>query len=137
MVNAKPICILHFIHPVKWKKSKRSSKNLSHSDVSKKNLPQGNETCTCLQKFRIDSERNVKFNHLYFKFDCSNFQVFLHTMYFFQDRFFMYHYQYIKVNIHQRYLHPQQVQVLPSLVTDCKKPLHRNRLIWGPGIGNF
>ena len=31
----------------------------------------------------------------------------------------------------------QQVQVLPSLVTDCKKPLHRNRLIWGPGIGNF
>ena len=36
MVNAKPICILHFIHPVKWKKGKRSSKNLSHSDFSKK-----------------------------------------------------------------------------------------------------
>ena len=34
-------------------------------------------------------------------------------------------------------INAQQVQVLPSLVTDCKKPLHRNRLIWGPGIGNF
>ena len=31
----------------------------------------------------------------------------------------------------------QQVEVLPSLVTDCKKPLHRNRLFWGQGIGYF
>jgi hypothetical protein len=27
--------------------------------------------------------------------------------------------------------------VLPSLVTDCKKLLRRNRLFWGLGIGNF
>ena len=32
---------------------------------------------------------------------------------------------------------PQQVEVLPSLVTDCKKPYHRNRLFWGPDIGYF
>ena len=31
----------------------------------------------------------------------------------------------------------QQVEVLPSLVTDCKKPLHQNRLFRGPGIGYF
>ena len=31
----------------------------------------------------------------------------------------------------------QQVEVLPSLVTDCKKPLHQNRLFWGSGIGYF
>ncbi len=31
----------------------------------------------------------------------------------------------------------QQVEVLPSLVTDCKKLLRRNRLFWGLGIGNF
>ena len=34
-------------------------------------------------------------------------------------------------------LSTQQVEVLPSLVTDCKKPLHQNRLFWGPGIGYF
>jgi hypothetical protein len=34
--------------------------------------------------------------------------------------------------------HPtQQVEVVPSLVTDCKKLLRRNRLFWGLGIGNF
>ena len=31
----------------------------------------------------------------------------------------------------------QQVEVLPSLVTDCKKPLHQSRLFWGSGIGYF
>ena len=31
----------------------------------------------------------------------------------------------------------QQVEVVPSLVTDCKKLLRRNRLFWGLGIGNF
>ena len=31
----------------------------------------------------------------------------------------------------------QQVEVLPSLVRDCKKPLYRNRLFWGSGIGYF
>ena len=31
----------------------------------------------------------------------------------------------------------QQVEVLPSLDTDCKKLLHQNRLFWGLGIGNF
>ena len=31
----------------------------------------------------------------------------------------------------------QQVEVLPSLVRDCKKPYHRNRLFWGSGIGYF
>ena len=31
----------------------------------------------------------------------------------------------------------QQVEVAPSLATDCKKPLHQNRLFWGLGIGYF
>ena len=31
----------------------------------------------------------------------------------------------------------QQVEVAPSLVTDCKKPLHQNRWFWGLGIGFF
>ena len=32
---------------------------------------------------------------------------------------------------------PIQVEVAPSLVTDCKKPLHQNRWFWGLGIGFF
>ena len=31
----------------------------------------------------------------------------------------------------------QQVEVAPSLVADCKKPLHQNRWFWGLGIGFF
>ena len=63
------------------KKVREVVKTCHIQTFQKKSIPQGNETCTCLQKFRIDSERNVKFNHLHFKFDCSNFQVFLHTMF--------------------------------------------------------
>ena len=78
MQNQFAFCILF----IQWNGKKvREVVKTCHIQTFQKNLPQGNETCTCLQKFRIDSERNVKFNHLYFKFDCSNFQVFLHTMY--------------------------------------------------------
>ena len=46
---------------------------------------------------------------------------------------------------HQTYLYyevicvyvSQQVEVAPSLVTDCKKPLHQNQWFWGLGIGFF
>ena len=31
----------------------------------------------------------------------------------------------------------QQVEVAPSLVADCKKPLHQNRWFWGLSIGLF
>ena len=36
MVNAKPICILHFIHPVKWKKVREVVKTCHIQTFQKK-----------------------------------------------------------------------------------------------------
>ena len=54
MVNAKPICILHFIHPVKWKKVREVVKTC-HIQTFQKNLPQGNKSAPleCVQDFLI------------------------------------------------------------------------------------